>query len=104
MAKGKSINLRNEPTIHKHISSPYFEEKLDFCKNHSDEIKTYFCFTCSNVICPECAIHGSHIGHEVEVIKKAGGKLKGMFNQYVLEAQRSSTLLSGYIKEVNNSI
>lgn len=35
------------------------------CKDHPDEDLTYFCFSCSKPICPECAIHGSHKDHQV---------------------------------------
>ena len=40
----------------------------------------------------------------MEAIRKAGSKLKSMFNQYVLDAQRSTTILSGLIKEINNAM
>ena len=42
-----------------------------YCKIHAEEELTYYCFTCYENICPECAIHGSHKDHEVKLIKKA---------------------------------
>ena len=29
-----------------------------FCRVHSEEELTYYCFTCHENICPECTIHG----------------------------------------------
>jgi hypothetical protein len=29
-----------------------------YCKEHSEEEISYYCFTCWANICPECAIHG----------------------------------------------
>ena len=30
-----------------------------YCKEHSEEEISYYCFTCWSNICPECAIHGT---------------------------------------------
>ena len=32
-----------------------------FCRVHSEEELTYYCFTCHENICPECTIHGIYI-------------------------------------------
>jgi hypothetical protein len=29
-----------------------------YCKEHSEEEISYYCFSCWTNICPECAIHG----------------------------------------------
>lgn len=30
-----------------------------YCKEHSEEEISYYCFSCWTNICPECAIHGT---------------------------------------------
>lgn len=53
--------------------------KYELCERHLDEVKTYYCFQCCKNICPECVIHGEHTGHEVEVIRKASGRLRDYY-------------------------
>jgi molecular chaperone GrpE (heat shock protein) len=46
------------------------------CADHPDEELTYYCFSCNNPICPECAIHGLHRDHEVQTTRKAIKQIK----------------------------
>jgi hypothetical protein len=48
------------------------------CPDHSEEELTYFCFSCNNPICPECAIHGLHKDHEVQTTRKAIKQIRGL--------------------------
>lgn len=57
-----------------------------YCKIHAEEELTYYCFTCRENICPECAIHGTyydkvgnHKDHDVKLIKKAINEVKSEF-------------------------
>jgi hypothetical protein len=52
------------------------------CAAHDDEEVTYYCFLCMCGICPECAIHGDHQGHEVKAVKKAAPILKERILQF----------------------
>jgi hypothetical protein len=60
------------------------------CREHEDEEVSYYCFGCLTTICPECAIHGSHQGHEVKQIKKAIGDIKEHFINVVDRVQKVS--------------
>lgn len=85
-------------------SSLTLSGSLESCDKHLDEAKTYYCFRCSKSICPECVIHGDHVGHEVEAIRKASGKLRGYYNQFLLGTQKYSVLLASLAKEIDSSI
>ena len=46
-----------------HETSPITKKKelkkvIYYCKEHSEEELSYYCFGCTVNICPECAIHG----------------------------------------------
>ena len=51
------------------------------CPDHSEEELTYFCFSCNNPICPECAIHGLHKDHEVQTTRKAIKQIRGLLGE-----------------------
>ena len=59
-----------------------------YCKEHSEEEVTYYCFDCKENICPECAIHGifllivlgKHKDHSVKMIKQTIAQVK---NEYM---------------------
>jgi hypothetical protein len=46
------------------------------CSDHPEEELTYYCFSCTRPICPECAIHGLHKDHEVQTTRKAIKQIK----------------------------
>lgn len=59
-------------------------------------------------ICPECAIHGKHKDHDVKLIKKALGEVKGDYLSIMNMISGSQTAMSKYkdsflknIKETN---
>lgn len=58
----RSTAVGSERTIEKPIKKEVSVGKQTsyFCKIHSEEELTYYCFTCHENICPECTIHGTH--------------------------------------------
>ncbi|KAL0237454.1 hypothetical protein PCE1_000851 [Barthelona sp. PCE] len=56
------------------------------CEVHGDPL-TYFCLTCNLLVCPECCIHGTHLGHNVQKLTIA--------HDYVL---KDSALLADNLK------
>lgn len=48
------------------------------CHDHPEEELTYFCFSCSRPICPECAIHGLHKDHKMETTRKAIKQIRAL--------------------------
>jgi hypothetical protein len=66
------------------------------CPDHAEEELTYFCFSCNNPICPECAIHGLHKDHEVQTTRKAIKQIRGLLAEDKAKLdQAASELLSG---------
>ena len=51
------------------------------CPDHPEEELTYFCFSCNNSICPECAIHGYHKEHEVQTTRKAIKQIRHLLGE-----------------------
>jgi hypothetical protein len=57
---------------------------------------TYFCFSCNNPICPECAIHGLHKDHEVQTTRKAIKQIRGLLTEDKAKLdQTAADLLAG---------
>jgi DNA-directed RNA polymerase subunit RPC12/RpoP len=80
-------------------SNPAPSKKIVYyCKEHSEEEISYYCFTCWANICPECAIHGSHKDHEVKLIKKAISQVKGEYADIVGRVGESQSVM-GKLKE-----
>lgn len=77
---------------------------LAVCKKHEDEEKNFYCFSCFKDICAECAIHGSHFGHEVQAIKKAANRLRKIYGEVLSEAQRYDNQLVLQFKELSGII
>ena len=74
------------------------------CKTHLDEQLSYYCFSCNQNICVECALHGSHIGHQIQAIRKAGAKLKNIYDGLISEGQRCRSIVENHIKEIEKAI
>lgn len=53
-----------------------------FCPEHPDEELSYYCLTCEGTcICSECAIRGTHKGHDVQTIRKSYGEVRRRINE-----------------------
>ena len=82
-----------------------------FCRIHSEEELTYYCFTCHENICPECTIHGipfitlgSHKDHEVKLIKKAINEAKSNFIDVVSQIGSAQNSMNKYKDGFKRSI
>jgi len=63
------------------------EQPIPICVDHPKEIRKYVCLSCNKSICGECAAHGFHKGHKLDVFTGGLGKSNSML-VYALSKQR----------------
>ena len=83
-SRKKTTHMSPSPTKNNRRSTPTNNAMTAassyMCSSHREEELTYYCFTCQETICPECAIHGPHHSHpDIKLIKLIIPQVKHSF-------------------------
>mmetsp|Transcript_75398 Transcript_75398/g.140650 ORF Transcript_75398/g.140650 Transcript_75398/m.140650 type:complete len:446 (+) Transcript_75398:114-1451(+) len=65
------------------------------CPNHPEEPIQFFCMDCYECICAECAVHGTHTGHDVLNVNKAHQQLTGKISEVMSTSQARLDEIAG---------
>ncbi len=72
----------------------------NYCNIHNGDIAVYYCFDCSgSPLCSECALRGTHKGHNVIMIDKANKILKDKINEKLTDLECEARNLELYCIE-----
>lgn len=81
--------------VHEAIKCP------SFCKIHGEEILKYYCSTCGDAICRDCALY-EHREHNYTDLKEAVKVHQSILNELLEKAKHKIPVVTGAIKEVSD--
>ena len=83
-----------------------FPEKLNLfskCLRHGNEKLKYLCTTCSELVCSDCLLLGSHAGHDKELVEEARPSLMTKMEELVSVTESKKQEFSEFLEKAKKA-